>query len=70
MPFIGHKLYESLSKERISSSSSVFGDIFDGRLYRELDMHIQPDALRLSVVMNTDGVAVFKSSNYSMWPIL
>lgn len=42
-------------------------DIHDGRKYRELHEFVSQENLTLTV--NTDGVALFKSSSVSMWPI-
>lgn len=54
-------------------------DIYDGRLYKE---HFAPDGffrqssksakqkeIHLSLQINTDGVALFRSSTYSVWPV-
>ena len=45
-------------------------DVYDGLLYQELynkGFLKNPD--NLSFAMNTDGVAIFKSSKVSMWPV-
>ncbi len=52
----------------VSISTSI-SDIFDGQLYKSLDISNSME-FSLSAVLNTDGVAVFKSSNQSFWPIL
>ena len=50
---------------------SVIADICDGRLYKALVLpQSSVDTLSITLVLNTDGVAVFKSTNYSVWPIL
>ena len=47
-------------------------DIFDGREYRK---HVQSGFLseqnkaNVSLTLNTDGVEIYKSSKYSLWPI-
>ena len=54
-------------------------DIFDGRLYK---MHFGENGLfrgsseqekqtqlHLSLQINTDGVAIFRSSKFSIWPV-
>ena len=54
-------------------------DVFDGKLYRKhfnergffrgtSDHHMQ-DELHISLQVNTDGVAIFRSSKFSLWPI-
>lgn len=46
-------------------------DIYDGELYKKLSRH--PEVLsspqNISFTWNTDGVPVFKSSNFSLWPL-
>lgn len=46
-------------------------DIFDGELYKKLSQ--PPNVLSsrdsISFTWNTDGVPVFKSSNFSLWPL-
>lgn len=47
-------------------------DVYDGKLYKEL---MKPGAFlnspfNISFQWNTDGVSLFHSSNYSMWPII
>ena len=42
-------------------------DIYDGSLYKEVMGN--KDGSHISLTWNTDGVPVFHSSNYSMWPI-
>ena len=46
-------------------------DIYDGELYKKLSKH--PNVLscphNISFTWNTDGVPVFKSSNFSLWPL-
>lgn len=54
-------------KTQCVSSSSAICDIHGGRKYRELQQFVSQGNLTLTV--NTDGVALFKSSSVSMWPI-
>ena len=46
-------------------------DIFDGKAYKNLIKNLSPQDRYsyVSAILNTDGAAVFKSSNYSIWPI-
>ena len=45
-------------------------DIHDGKLYKELSAKgILNDGDNISLLMNTDGVPVFKSSKVSIWPL-
>ena len=46
-------------------------DVYDGTLYKD---HFQPGGLlarqlNMSFKLNTDGVAVFKSSKFGVWPL-
>ena len=66
-------MYESVLKMKSTSRDPlIVADIYDGRLYREFSMCTPQttNTLSLSVVLNTDGVVVFKSTNYSIWPML
>ena len=50
----------------------IIRDIFDAREYRK---HVQSGFLseqnkaNVSLTLNTDGVEIYKSSKYSLWPI-
>ena len=51
--------------------SSTISDIFDGLLYKAVMVPCDADnTLKLTLVLNTDGVAVFKSTDFSVWPLL
>lgn len=53
---------------KIPGFSGMIRDVYDGQLYREhLDFLSKP--ANVSLMINTDGVAVFKSSNSSLWPV-
>lgn len=46
------------------------GDIYDGALYRQhWDSGFLKDHRNISFIYNTDGVPIFKSSKYSLWPL-
>lgn len=55
---------------RAKKNDSHFEDIYDGSEYRK---HCSPGILdlqyNLSLLWNTDGVPVFKSSKFSIWPL-
>ena len=43
-------------------------DVYDGSRYVEMQNYLS-DPNNISFQVNTDGVALFKSSNRSIWPI-
>ena len=64
---------------RQKQTADAIEDIFDGRLYKK---HFEGDGflrgtsayekkrqVHLSLTINTDGVAVFRSSKFSIWPV-
>lgn len=55
-------------KVQTSSSESVIRDVYDGRLYRKHHDFLSHPA-NVSLAINTDGVAVFRSSTSSVWPV-
>lgn len=64
--FEGHDLFDYIIKDRVGSSNVQ--DIISGKMYAEnLDFLQNPD--NISFTFNTDGVPVFTSSNFSVWPL-
>ena len=58
-------------QRRFSDRDDIMCDICEGREYRK---HVQSGFLPkandiVSFTFNTDGVEVYKSSKYSLWPI-
>ena len=60
----------------IATFSGEVRDVCDGQLYKEVfdgsfirGVPHDPNEIHLSLQMNTDGVALFKSSKFSVWPI-
>ena len=51
------------------SNPGKIADICDGLLYRRFKSKRGSNENSISVVLNTDGVVVFKSTNYSIWPV-
>lgn len=53
-------------------TAGVYSDIMVGKLYRKLSQNNGPLSseypYNISFTWNTDGVPVFKSSNFSLWP--
>lgn len=65
-------------KASARTDDNVIHDICDGKLYKERFrkdgyFHGATDAqlgeLHISLQMNTDGVSLFRSSNFCIWPI-
>jgi len=50
------------------SDDGVFRDVCDGHNYKK-HSELGSDTHNISTVWNTDGVPVFESSNYSIWPV-
>lgn len=63
-------LFENGLKESMvprSHSDDSITDVCDGSLHKNLPLLM--DRNNISLTWNTDGIPVFESSNYSMWPI-
>ena len=61
-------------KGRRSSSTDCISDIYDGKQYAQHTANggfLDPgtNAANLSFLINTDGVAIFRSSKVSIWPV-
>lgn len=66
---MSEKLNYRFIREKINFDA--YEDIYDGELYKQLSEEGDPLSSRsaISLTLNCDGVPVFKSSNYSIWPI-
>lgn len=72
-PFIGPGFYQSLHYSRsLPRKPGKLANISEGQLYQALASSGGPlaDKHNISVVLNTVGVVVFHSTNYSFWPVL
>ncbi|XP_073716926.1 uncharacterized protein [Misgurnus anguillicaudatus] len=54
---------------RVKSSPDSVQDIFDGAMYKSVDLLNDPGQFNLSLTWNVDGVPIFKSSPFHIWPI-
>jgi hypothetical protein len=63
---IASKLYHRLLVRNSQVDDGIFRDIIDGTIYKSLSL----EGNDLSTCVNTDGVPVFNSSKFSVWPIL
>lgn len=70
--------YEHLTspaRENINAPPQTLTDIKDGRIYRSFkanflqQQHLQADQITVTFCLNTDGVRVFKSNHYDIWPL-
>ncbi|XP_028416230.1 uncharacterized protein LOC114540149 [Dendronephthya gigantea] len=65
------KLHTHLTNRKIEDSinSSVVSDITTSALYKELISEHSFSSNDISLTWNTDGIPVFNSSNFSIWPL-
>lgn len=64
---------------RMKEQQDNVEDIFDGKLYKchfdhdgyfkGTDHKTKADQFHISLQVNTDGVAMFRSSTFSIWPV-
>lgn len=48
---------------------NILTDIKDGKFYKKILQNKNKERKKITLVMNTDGVQVFKSKNKGLWPI-
>ena len=65
--FEQHDLAEHIEKEQ-SNENSNMRNICTGRMYKRNEQFLS-DPDNISLTFNTDGVPVFSSSNFSVWPL-
>lgn len=51
-----------------SAGGDVLADIYDGYEYRKLHSFLKHPT-HVSLTLNTDGVAIYRSSKVSIWPV-
>lgn len=69
--------YKENTIARRKKATDVIGDVVDGQLYSSVyinghhfkDVVDETKELHITLQMNTDGVAIYKSSNQSAWPV-
>ncbi|XP_046564144.1 uncharacterized protein LOC124272946, partial [Haliotis rubra] len=76
--FSGLKKSDLLHGGRVKDNPSAIEDIFDGKTYKDIfeddffkgtHKGRKEKEIHISLQLNTDGVALFRSSNYSVWPL-
>lgn len=57
--------------QRVKTAANNIEDVYDGALYRQKFAHggILAEPYNISVKLNTDGVAIFRSSQFGVWPL-
>lgn len=64
--------YDSLNHRftRTKKNPNNYEDIYDGEIYKQLsrENNILSNPSNISLTWNTDGVSIFKSSKYCIWP--
>ena len=61
-------LPDNLVRDRFKENNDKIEDIFDGQKYKE-NKNFLSNRDNISFTWNTDGVPVFESSRFSVWPI-
>ena len=54
---------------RTKKTVTAIEDIYDGKTYKRLLSKGLNDKHNISLTLNTDGIPVFKSSKFSLWPL-
>jgi hypothetical protein len=73
--FIGSGFYKDLEyrfqRSPSKSTDEVITDVYDGYQYKKLfqDNGVLSKKNNISLKVDTDGVPIFKSSGFSIWPI-
>lgn len=57
--------------QRVKIAANNIEDVYDGALYCQKFAHggILAEPYNISLKLNTDGVAIFRSSQFGVWPL-
>ena len=60
-----------LGRFRRRQEEGCISDLYDGKAYQihMVEGGFLSNPMNISLLLNTDGVQVFKSSNLSLWPV-
>ena len=61
---------ERFNLRRWLNKDRVYTDVYSGSVYQHLvSAKFLDDCNNISLTLNTDGIPVFRSSNFSFWPL-
>ena len=66
--FADDDIWKALQLQHSNINPGEIKDIHQGEKYREVGSFLSQPG-NLTLLMNTDGVQIFKSSSVSLWPI-
>lgn len=66
--FSDQKMWDALQERHRIADTGVIRDVYDGEKYRKHASFLSQPA-NVSLLMNTDGIAIFRSSKASLWPV-
>ena len=72
LSFVGDGFYSTIIQRLHlrGGQGGSYTDIYDGKLYqRQVAAGFLAEKNNISVIFNTDGVPVFRSSKFAFWPI-
>lgn len=53
---------------RVKESVSNIEDMYDGQAYKDVENHFSTGASNITLTWNSDGVQVYNSTSFSLWP--
>lgn len=66
--FLDKSIWFSLKERLLQPNSGNVCDVHDGLQYKKWQCFLREQA-NVSLLLNTDGVAIFRSSKFSIWPV-
>jgi len=67
LPFLGPGIYNAMQRKH--NLDEDITDIHDGLIYQKLRLSNGLSLHDISLLLNTDGVAIFQSTTHSLWPV-